>query len=410
MKRVLSYLRQITGLLLVIIVGSAVFAGDYSSCPEIARGERPALAFVERRVDGSTLWVAHFGRGRVHNEEVISSKYLQVTQIDNAVFLVTASAGAKEGKAYVVDLATGAIVPVAENTRIHCLRAEPERGTAMLMDCDMGAGEVRLIEIDLKGLKTTVRHILARELLGDKFVGIGPAMRLSPDFKYIVYASKQGKKHHERWSQYTLRLLDLSTMEVDDLDSSLSVGISVASSFAYGKPAFEWISDGEILYQHIVADESDVNAVLKNDALHIFKKANVKTRENAELFRKELPLTLDGGSLQVDPLNGQLIYNDEWVLNPEEQTLKAKTLPFSIIRDHAAKQTQIFLEKDVLYSGNERCVYSYISSTRGNFAYSLRPRRETLGCKLYAKIQSLSESVKVAEDSHAPIRPVGWIE
>jgi hypothetical protein len=278
------------------------------------------------------------------------------------------------------------------------------------MDSDMGAGKVGLVELDLKDLQATVRHVLTKELLGDKFGGIGPGMRLSPDFKYIVYASRQGKRHHERWSQYTLRLLDLPTMEVDDLDSSVSVGISVASSFGCGKPAFEWISNDEILYQRIVPDEPNTTAVLRHDALHIFKKANVKTREIVELFRKDLPLTLDGGSLHSNCLNGDLIYNNEWVLNPEKQTLTPKELPFSTVKDYSTKETRVLFGSKVLYSGGENCISTCVSSSRRNFAYSLRPRRETLNVEVYAKVESVSEPLKIAEGPYYPTRPVGWIE
>jgi hypothetical protein len=410
MRPSLSYLRQIAGLLLMMIVGSAVFAEDYSNCPKTTKDKRPALALIEGRMDGSTLWVAHFGDGEVHKEKIISSKYLQVTQINNAVFLVTASTTARDGKAYAVDLAAGAIMLVAENTRIHCLRSETKRGLAMLMDSDMGAGKVRLIELDLQDLKTKIRCVLSKELLGDKFTGIGPTMKLSPDFRYIVYASRQGEKHHESWSQYTLRLLDLSTMEVSDLDNSVIVEISPFSSFAYGRPAFEWISNDEILYQNIVANEPNGSAVLKHDALHIFKKANVKTRQIVELFRKDLPLTLDGGSLHCNCLNGELIYNDAWVLDAEKQTLTPKELPFSIVKDYSTRQTRVLYGSSVLYSGGENCISTCVSSSHRSFAYSLRPRRETLDVKVYAKIEGVSEPLKSAEGPYSPTGPVGWIE
>jgi hypothetical protein len=391
MKPVIKDLKQIAGFLLVMIVASSVFAQDRLHYPRIRNSQRPALLFIQGPVDKRELCVAYFDGQTAHNEKIVSARYLQVTQLDNAIFLVTAQRSSTKGSVYAMDLGRGIVKLIAKSTRIHCLRAEPRMKKAMLVDANMGIGEVRLIELNLANLETTLRHTLKKELLGDRFNGIGPRMKLSPDFKHIVYASRKSDKVHELWSEYILRVLDLSTMKIEDLDDNVGVQISVMSSIGRGRPPFEWIKDDEVLYQHVVPNKPNEISEPAHQALNIFKSVNIKTKKVMELFRKELRLTLDGGSLQANPLNGQLIHNKKWVLNLRKKTFTAKDLPF------------------VLFSGSARCVSNCISPSGNNFAYSLRPKPRSLAEEVYAKVQGLPEPIKVAEGPSLT-RAIGWIE
>lgn len=409
METIFMYLKQIAGFLLVTIVASSVFAQDRLNCPKIRNDQRPALLFFEGPVDERNLCVAYFDGKTAHNEKIVSARYFQVTQLDNAIFLVTAQDSSTKGKIYAIDLGRGITKLLAESTRIHCLRSEPRRKTAMLVDANMGIGEVRLIELNLANLETTLRHTLKKELLGDRFNGIGPRMKLSPDFKHIVYASRKSDKVPELWSEYILRVLDLSTMKIEDLDNNVGVQISVMSSIGRGRPPFEWIKDDEVLYQHVVPNKPNEISEPARQALNIFKSVNIKTKKVMELFRKELRLTLDGGSLQANPLNGQLIHNKKWVLNLRKKTFTAKDLPFSIVTNRSTKQIQVLSERDVLYSGSARCVGCCVSPLGKNFAYSLRPKPRSLAVEVYAKVQGLPEPIKVAEGP-SWTRAIGWIE
>ena len=408
MKRI-KYFKQIMEFLLVMIIASSVFAQDRLHCPRIRNSQRPALLFIQGSVDERNLCVAYFGGETVHKDIIMSARYLQVTQLDNAIFLVTAQRSSTKGKIYAIDLGRGITKLLAESTRIHCLRSEPRRKTAMLVDANMGIGEVRLIELNLANLETTLRHTLKKELLGDRFNGIGPRMKLSPDFKHIVYASRKSDKVPELWSEYILRVLDLSTMKIEDLVNDVGVEISPWSSIGVGIPPFEWIKDDEVLYQHVVPNKPNEISEPARQALNIFKSVNIKTKKVMELFRKELRLTLDGGSLQANPLNGQLIHNKKWVLNLRKKTFTAKDLPFSIVTNRSTKQIQVLSERDVLYSGSARCVGCCVSASGKNFAFSLRPKTRSLEEEVYAKVQGLPEPIKVAEGPPWT-RAIGWIE
>jgi hypothetical protein len=136
---------------------------------------------------------------------------------------------------------------------------------------------------------------------------------------------------------------------------------------------------------------------------------NIKTKKVMELFRKELRLTLDGGSLQANPLNGQLIHNKKWVLNLRKKTFTAKDLPFAVVPGFHTKPTKILHGQAVLFSGSARCVSNCISPSGNNFAYSLRPKPRSLAEEVYAKVQGLPEPIKVAEGPSLT-RAIGWIE
>lgn len=409
MKLMKKCLKLIVGCLLVSILVWGVYAKGKLCCPRIRKDQRPALLFIQGPQDKRELCVACFDGKTAHTEKIVSAKYLEVTQLDNSIFLVTAKRSPTEGRVYAIDLGRGIANLLPESTRIHCLRAEPRMKETMLVDANIGIGEVRLIELSLANLETTLRHTLKKELLVDRFNGIGPRMKLSPDFKHIVYASRKSDKVPERWSEYILRVLDLSTMKIEDLDNDVGVQISVLSSRGWGSPPFEWINNNEVIYQDMVPNKPNEISEPALQALNIFESVNIKTKKVMELFRKELRLTLDGGSLQANPLTGQLIYNREYILDLEKKRLIPKTTPFAVVPGYRSKPTKILHGEVVLFSGGSRCVRSCLSPSGKNFAYSLRPKTRSLAEELYAKVQGLSEPIKVAEGP-SWTTAIGWIE
>jgi hypothetical protein len=409
MKLGIKDLKQIAMFLFVTIVASSVFAQDILNYPRIRSVQRPALLFFEGSVDERNLCVAYFDGKTAHNEKIASAKYLQVTQLDNAVFLVCETSSSTKGRVYAMDLGKGIVKLIAKSTRIRCLRSEPQRKTAMLMDSNMSIGEVRLIELNLADLKVTLRHTLKKELLGDRFNGIGPEMKLSPDFRHIVYASRKGDKVHENWSEYILRILDLATMKIENLDTNVGVQISALSSRGWGRLPFEWINNNKIIYQDMVPNEPNEISIPPSQAINVFKIVDIETKKISVLLRRELPLTLDGGSLIANPLTEQLIYNREYILDLEKKRLIPRTTPFAVVPGFHAKPTKILHGQVVLFSGVSSCVSNCISPSGNNFAYSLRPKPRSLAEELYAKIQGLPEPIKVAEGP-SWTRAIGWIE
>lgn len=408
MKRI-KYFKQIVGFLLVMIIVPSVFAQDRLHCPRIRNSQRPALLFIQGPEDKRELCVAYFDGQTAQKEKIISAKHLLVTQLDNAVFLVCEKSSSTKGSVYAMDFERGIANLLPESTRIHCLRAEPRMKKAMLVDANMGIGEVRLIELNLANLETTLRHTLKKELLGDRFNGIGPGMKLSPDFRHIIYASRKGDKVHEIWSEYILRILDLATMKIENLDTNVGVQISALSSRGWGRLPFEWINNNEVIYQDMVPNEPNEISIPPFQALNVFKIVDIETKKISELLRRELRLTLDGGSLIANPLNEQLIYNKEYILDLEKKHLIPKTMPFSVVPGFHTKPTIILQGQAVLFSGSARCVSNCISPSGNNFAYSLRPKTRSLAEEVYAKVRGLPEPIKVAEGP-SWTRAIGWIE
>jgi hypothetical protein len=398
-------LKQIVGFLLVAIVASSVFAQDILNSPRIRNDQRPALLFIQGPQDKRELCVANFEGEDLHKDIIMSSRYLQVTQLDSAIFLVTAQRSPTKGNVYAIDLGRGIAKLLAESTRIRCLRAEPQRKTAMLMDSNMGEGVIHLLELNLIDLTVTRQQTLKTELLPGLTRAIDKSLRLSPNFKHIVYAFRASKKVPEFSSSCTLRVLDLSTMKVEDLVSNVGVEISRLSSIGSGVPPFEWINDDEIVFNDMPSDERD--DITK--ALSIFKRVNIRTKGISECLRKRLPLTLDGGFLRENPLTEQLIYNREYILDLEEKRLIPKTTPFVVVPGSRTKPTEILHGQVVLFSGGSRCVGSCVSPSGKNFAYSLRPKFRSLAEEVYAKFQGLPEPMKVAEGP-SWTRAIGWIE
>ncbi|MDH4240963.1 MAG: hypothetical protein OEW48_15500 [Phycisphaerae bacterium] len=405
MKPGIKDLKQIVGFLLVTIVASSVFAQDKLHCPMIRNSQRPALLFFQGPADKRELCVAYFDGKTAHNEKILFAKHLLVTQLDNAIFLVAAQRSSAKGSVYVMDLGKGIVKMIAKSTRISCLRAEPQRKTAMLMDSNMGEGVIHLLELDLIDLTVTRRQTLKTESLPGLTGTLDKSLRLSSNFKHIVYAFRAGHKVPELSSVFTLRSLDLSTMKVEDLVSNVGVEISQFSSIGLGVPPFEWINDDEIVFNDMPSDERDDIT----NALSIFKRVNIRTKGISECLRKRLPLTLDGVFLRKNPLTEQLIYDKEYILDLEKKRLIPKITPFAVVPGFHAKPTKILHGQIVLFSGVSSCVSNCISPSGNNFAYSLRPKPRSLDEELYAKIQGLPEPIKVA-DGPSWTRAIGWIE
>jgi len=401
----MKYTKYIAVLLVAAVIAGIFFAAEELNPPMVAGNQRPALVFIEGPADKANLYVAHFDGKTVHREKIASAKYLQVTQLDNAIFLVTAKRSSTKGSVYAIDLGRGIAKLLAESTRIHCLRAEPQRKTAMLMDSNMWEGVIRLLELNLKNLTVTSRHTVRTESLPGLTGTLDLSLRLSPDFKRIVYSFRAGRKVPEFSSGFKLRIIDLSTMKAEDLVSNVGVKISPHSSIGLGIPPFEWINNEEIIFKDMQSDERDETT----NAISIFKRVNIRTKEISECLWKRLPLTLDGGLLITNPLNGRLIYN-EYYLDLEKKRLIPKDLPFSVMPSLYAKPTKILHGKDVLYSGKASCADSCISASGKNFVYLLSQPKVSPGGFLYAKFEHEDKPVKVGEGTHWPTRPIGWIE
>jgi hypothetical protein len=144
--------------------------------------------------------------------------------------------------------------------------------------------------------------------------------------------------------------------------------------------------------------------------MHVFKTVDVNTKAVREVFRIERRMALDGGSMVYDPVTKNIVYDREWFINMHAMRLVPRDLPFDVRNDYKAREASVMWGEKVLYRGNENCLGTCISPSGANFAYSLRPRRETLMATIYAKVDGMDKPVKVAEGPYAPTSAVAWIE
>ncbi len=388
------------------------------SCPRIAGDKRPALLFVDGSPDESRLWVAYANSGELRREFVLSARYLEVTQLDNSVFLVSAPGSPQRTETYAMDLESGTARLIGQGPNLRCLRAEPARKTAMLIESDRSASEDRLIELGLVSLTTAERIRLPRTMLVDERTGIITPYKISPDFARIAFVTYEGGRGVERESEFELKSLDLRTLKVQVLDSDVRVRIPGISSFSHGIPPFEWISDSQILYQHMIGQErtdggfgSNEGAPrLTTDALCVFKIVDIRTGEITERFRQQLRMELNGGSLGTDPLTGRLAFNRNYVLDPVQNRLIDRILPYSISSDPAQRRTEIRSAADVLYSGDAMSLETCLSASGKYFAYALRPAGTGLAAEVYAVFNADRKPLSVAAGTFSPTRAIGWIE
>jgi hypothetical protein len=384
------------------------------TCPQIGKDMRPALLFVEGTPEERHLGIAYLKGEKLRGEVIMSAKYLEVTQLDNAVFLISASATPQTGAIYVMDLESGRIKRIGEGTSLRCLRAEPGRKAAMLVESDGMAGVDRLVELGLASLVTADRQVLSKTVLGEEYDRIGHPFKISPDFTHIAYVSKKSTGDFERTSDFELKSLDLRTFKAEVLDSAVLVQIPTISSFSYGIPPFEWISNNQVLYQHMIAQDNAGSGSIPNfiqvNGMCVFKIADIRTGEISECFRKELRMEFDGGSLTVDPLTGRLILNRNYVFDYVQKQLTDINLPFAVHADFAARKTEITSAASVLYSGAGMCMEARLSRSGSFFAYLLRPDVATLEAEIHAVFNRDGKPIKVAAGTASPTRPIGWIE
>jgi hypothetical protein len=316
----------------------------------------------------------------------------------------------------VLDLNSGTIKRISETPGVRCLRSEPSRKTAMLIDSIRIPGEDRLAELGLTSLATAERQVLSKALLGDEYSNIThPRPRtlldneyfrithpfmISPDFLHIAYISNKGEFEA---GDFELKSLDLQTLKTEVLDRNVNVQIPGISSFSHGFPPFEWISNSQVLYQHMVSQDG-VNA------LCAFKTVDIRTKEISERFRKQVRMELNGGYLETDPLTGHLILNRKYVLDYTQNQIIDRILPFTVGSDPLQKGTEIKSADGVLYSGSAMCIGTWMSASGTSFAYVLTPSYGAPSAEVYALFGRDIKPLRVAEGYSSFTHPIGWIQ
>lgn len=380
--------------------------GDLSSrCPQAVTDLRPMLLFVDGKALDERLYVACFVGGAVKTQELARAKYLEVTQLDNAIFLVGTSGGSTDRGLFVMDFDRGIARQLACSTRIHCLRSVPERGKAMLVHCDLGINEVRYLELDLKTLRLTLSHTFKQAELGDKFAGVCPGTALSPDFRQVAYMAG------ESWpsTDFQLMLMDLATLEERCIDEHVGIVFSPISSDLGGGPPLDWINAKEIVYRHILLEDIN-NVTLLADARCVFKRVNVVTDANSVVLDQTLRLGVGAGSLRLNPLNGELIYCGQSIVHLDEPRLTPAIDPFSVVNEYNPDHAKVYLDQQLLQTDAGRTArWTLISARHQCFAWVLHSDHADPGDTVFVKTPTRAGPIEVAQGS-SPTTPAGWIE
>ena len=255
----------------------------------------------------------------------------------------------------------------------------------------------------MKTLRLTLSRIFKETDLGDKFINIFPSTALSPDFQQVAYMARQS------WvpSEHRLMLMNLLTLQEHCLDDRVPILISPISSTG-GAPPLDWINAAEIVYRHMpVPDADDPNSYI--EALCIFKRANVAAGYVSEVLRKTLRLGVGGGSLKFNPLNGELIYNNQSILDPEKRTLAPTICPFSVVNAYRPAGAKVYLGERLLQTAEGQSISTLISPLHQSLSWVVHSDHTNPGANIYVKIPVAAEPVEVAK-AFNPTTLAGWIE
>lgn len=109
--------------LVFMLCCSFAYGREYLSCPSLAKEQRPALLFISGGIHHSDLKIALFENGSngVRTKHVLSAKSLQISQLSNAVFLITTHDDARKGKVFAANFDKGKMRHLADSTVIHGL-------------------------------------------------------------------------------------------------------------------------------------------------------------------------------------------------------------------------------------------------------------------------------------------------
>jgi hypothetical protein len=171
------------------------------------------------------------------------------------------------------------------------------------------------------------------------------------------------------------------------------------SSISHGQPPFEWISENEILYQHMVP-------VDWKESQYVLKCANIKDKTTTEWLTKKLPLTLDGGKISYDWLMGEIYFQD-FLVDIKNKTLLPKKDIFSINQNN--QRTEISFNGEPIFNRDSNVsVVPCISHSKKNFACLIRPNKNGKNA-IYIKANDIKEPLVISQDGlYTDV--IAWIE
>jgi len=393
----------------------------------ITKEQYPALIFVQRdsmapRSEQKSLMVATFDGKTPYVQKIIAAESINTTQLGDAVFLVSAVQFSRDPAPwsqsyFLINFNTGSSVLLLKREMsrrvscsnlepLMCLRSVPDQNEAVLFQNLPSTDESTLIHVDLNTLETVELYTLPRniEIEGFHDPCLPCILRISPDFKKL--ATMQYGEWLEMQQVYSLRMLDLETMQAVELDDQVVIEISPVSSML-PIPSFEWISAQEIIYQHMIPEDVNEGGLFRTHAEYVLKNVNIETGEITELVRNRLPLTLDGGYIDYNWFTGDWsIYADP---NNVISTPVDNQLPYSIKEEPYS--VEIYYQDQLIcrHKGDYWRTGSCLSHSQEHFAYYIIYDRYQISTALYAMTKDMEKPVQVAQISDGSSL-IAWIE
>ena len=400
----------------LLCISQSCPANNFFNFEPIAKRDYPALIFIEDEANTSpnlifqgNLYVVTVTDGKVKCQKIITPHYVQATQISDSVFLAQANEypfGEYEKwrqSIYLVNFASGSSVLLSESVSrdklVHyfCIRSDLNSNKAVLLRYGQGTENPQLFEIDLKTLEQKLLYIIPKKDIILPF----PNVKLSPDFNRLAAMVPSSND----FKTFTLRIIDLKTMKVSELDTKVALQISPVSSRG-GTPPLEWISNNEILYQDMLPQKGD--SLSFNKGTYILKCCNIDTKKTSEWIRQEMPLRTDGGSLKLNPFTGNIEYMyNQYIVDVKKHSLIPNKPAFSVIQNYDKKPSEVYYHGKMIYK--DVCSFGCISHSSNNFAFFTRPDIKANLSVIQAVINGNEKPVQVKEVSNST-NLLCWIE
>ncbi len=400
-------------LLLLLPRGTALHA-EIPVSPDTAprirplpNAARPGLLFVEGPVDYESLFLATFQAGQMSRFELLSARYLEVTQVSGAIFLLVAKDGSRTGNSWLADFDTGRVVYLGPSPYYYHLRSNPKNQSAVIARTAAGLPFLDLLLVDYASLAIRTISTLSTETLSaEQRAAITPWGKLSSDFRRYAYLVEGSSALRKGTGRFELRVLDLTTMTSSVVEADVACELADICSVS-AKPPFAWVDDTTLIYQHI-PPSSRRGATTE----HIFRVARFPEGRTEDRLVLNQRLSCNCGTLSVDPVFDQLIYakGERQVLDHSTSVLRPLNRHYSVTGRWNLDLTTVSRGDLILYSGSHGLIGDLVSPSGRHFAYALRPEVLDLRVSLYASLAGLPRPIQVGNGPYWPTRAVAWVE
>ncbi len=419
-------IKKLLFYIIAICIAQSCLANNLLKFEPIPKKDYPALVFMEEDTNPDpnllirgTLYVAAIKDGKVNCQKIISSQYVQTTQISDSIFLIRTNesnlyskkpiqAQLQSQSIYLADFNSGSSVLLSTSNTIDkmvhffCIYTDLYRNKAVFLRYGQGTENPQLYELDLNNLEQKLLYTTPKEKINLPY----PQVKMSNDYRHLAFVERSSKD----FKTFTLKIVDLKTMTVSELDKNIKVQVSGFSS-ELGQPPFEWVSNNEILYQNMLPSKDESRSFMYGT--YILKCINIETKKTTDWIRQELRLTGDGGSLKLNPFTGNIeymVYEGRYIIDVKKHSLIPQKPDFSIVGIYD-KPSEVYYKNKSIYKGY--CSpFTCISHSANNFA--LVTDFNTRHPIIQAVINGNEKLIQIREVPNNTIYPgehfISWIE